>query len=202
MKRVSAMNKPMNRNAHRSIRMLKDAFVQLLAEKPYESISVSDVTRRADLNRGTFYAHFDNIDDLFRCVMEDITTKVSHLLDQTLDGDFLENPLPVLKQIGNYLDNDRKLYHKLVSSTSAEMFINSLTKMFRGRVRERLIEGKTEDEARFDVLVSEYLASGILGTYRAWLVGEYGATRIEEVNQDLCRVVIATGGAVRSQKVI
>ena len=192
------LDKPMNRNARRSIRMMKDAFVQLLAEKPYEGISVSDVTRKADLNRGTFYAHFDNIDDLCQSVMSDITTKASDLLDQTLDGDFLKDPLPVLEQIGDYLNNDRALYHKLVTSTSVEMFINSLTKMFRERVRERLAAEKPSGEAKFNMLASEYLASGILGTYRAWLVGEYGEAGIDDVNRGLCRVVRATGSAIQA----
>ena len=58
--------KGLNRNAQRSIRLLKEAFMELLAEKPYESITVSNVARKADLNRGTFYAHFDNVDDLMR----------------------------------------------------------------------------------------------------------------------------------------
>ena len=127
-----------NRNSRRSIRLLKEAFLRLLAEKPFDQITVSDVTREADLNRGTFYAHYDNIEGLLRATMEDITERVSLLMDQSLRADFLDDPMPVLSRIGDYLGSDRALHEKIVSSTSVEPFINSLHEMFRKKIRERL----------------------------------------------------------------
>lgn len=94
-------------------------------------VTVSDVTREADLNRGTFYAHHDNIEGLLRATMEDITERVSLLMDQSLSADFLDDPMPVLSHIGDYLGSDRALHEKIVSSTSVEPFINSLHEMFR-----------------------------------------------------------------------
>jgi AcrR family transcriptional regulator len=38
--------------------LLYDAFVQLLAEKSFDELTVQDITARATVNRATFYAHF------------------------------------------------------------------------------------------------------------------------------------------------
>ncbi len=43
---------------------IKDAFTELLREKGFEALTVSDVTRRADINRGTFYLHYVDKYDL------------------------------------------------------------------------------------------------------------------------------------------
>lgn len=184
-----------NRNAQRSIRLLKQAFMELLAEKPYEKISVSDVTRRADLNRGTFYAHFDNMDDLLRFVMNELMHTISVIIDRTFDGTFLDNPMPVLEQIGDFLMDNAELARKLVSSTSVEPFINTLERAFRDKARRRLAQMPNVDLA-YSQLMADYLASGILGAYRAWLSGEYGAATIGQVNEYLCRLVKATGKAM------
>ena len=42
----------------RTRNLILGAFDSLLAEKGFESISVQDVTDKADVNRATFYAHF------------------------------------------------------------------------------------------------------------------------------------------------
>ena len=47
-----------NRRVQMTKRLLKEALLELLDEKPLEKISVTDVCRRADVNRSTFYAHY------------------------------------------------------------------------------------------------------------------------------------------------
>jgi len=44
----------------RTRQLIVSAFATLLAEKNFESISVQDVTRLAQINRATFYAHFQD----------------------------------------------------------------------------------------------------------------------------------------------
>lgn len=44
----------------RTRQLLDQAFVELLAEKGFDGISVQDVTDRAGVNRATFYAHFQD----------------------------------------------------------------------------------------------------------------------------------------------
>jgi AcrR family transcriptional regulator len=182
-----------NRNSRRSIRLLKEAFLRLLAEKPFDQITVSDVTREADLNRGTFYAHYDNIEGLLRATMEDITERVSLLMDQSLSADFLDDPMPVLSRIGDYLGSDRALHEKIVSSTSVEPFINSLHEMFRKKIRERLRQDTSHPATKVDLVTIEYLASGVLGTYRSWLSGDFGDVPVESIDDYLCSLVRATG---------
>src|SRR5437879_5578939 len=47
-----------DRRVKRSRKLLQEAFRQLLTEKGFDAISVQDVAERAEVNRGTFYAHF------------------------------------------------------------------------------------------------------------------------------------------------
>lgn len=50
------------RNAERTRRMIRQAFAELLAEKrTMGSISVSELTARADIAKSTFYNHYADI---------------------------------------------------------------------------------------------------------------------------------------------
>lgn len=48
---------------------LKAAFIELFHQKEPESVSVVDLCRKAGLNRSTFYAHYNYIDELIREVL-------------------------------------------------------------------------------------------------------------------------------------
>lgn len=55
---------PSDPRVKRTRQLLKQALTELLAEKPFQDISVQDITERATLNRVTFYAHFEDKYDL------------------------------------------------------------------------------------------------------------------------------------------
>ena len=44
----------------RTRQLIEQSFDELLAEKNFDSITVQDVTERAQINRATFYAHFED----------------------------------------------------------------------------------------------------------------------------------------------
>jgi len=39
-------------------KVIRESFLDLLDEKPVEKISVTEICKRADINRGTFYSHY------------------------------------------------------------------------------------------------------------------------------------------------
>ena len=115
-----------NRNAQRSVRLLEEALTLLIAEKPYDKITVSDITRRADLNRGTFYAHFDSVDQLMRQTMEDLTEKVSASIDPLVTNAFFQDPMPFLRQISDFVCDNLALTRKLVDNDRLGPFLGAL----------------------------------------------------------------------------
>ena len=54
----------MDRRKRKTQTTITAVFYQLLTKKSYEEISVSQICQVADINRGTFYLHFIDKDDL------------------------------------------------------------------------------------------------------------------------------------------
>ncbi|MBS1720171.1 MAG: TetR/AcrR family transcriptional regulator [Armatimonadetes bacterium] len=58
--------------AHPRLR-LRRALIQTATEVRFDAITVQQVLDRADVSRGTFYAHYRNLDDLFLGCLQDLT---------------------------------------------------------------------------------------------------------------------------------
>lgn len=68
---------------------LEDAFWECLAEKPFEKITVADVTKLAAVNRNTFYYHYEDMNDLARTVAAETALEpelVKYIFTQVLQG--------------------------------------------------------------------------------------------------------------------
>lgn len=59
---------------------IKNAFISLIDEKGFEALTVSDITRRAKINRGTFYLHFVDKYDLLEQLEDETVSELQTIL--------------------------------------------------------------------------------------------------------------------------
>jgi AcrR family transcriptional regulator len=57
---------PLDRRRRKSRAALRRSLLQLVAAKPYDAITIEDITDAADVARATFYAHYDDKAALLR----------------------------------------------------------------------------------------------------------------------------------------
>ena len=51
---------------------LRRVFEEMICEMDYEEMSIKELTQRAQINRKTFYLHYDSLDDLLREIQNDL----------------------------------------------------------------------------------------------------------------------------------
>ena len=62
--------------------VIKDALLNLLAEKEYADVTIADLCREAEINRGTFYLHYSNLHEVLEELFDDALGKMNHVLVQ------------------------------------------------------------------------------------------------------------------------
>jgi AcrR family transcriptional regulator len=71
-----------DRRSLRTCDLLSRALVELMQEKRYDAISVQDILDRANIGRSTFYAHYEDKEDLLISSLEKMIDQFIHHIDE------------------------------------------------------------------------------------------------------------------------
>jgi len=96
-----------DRRSRRSRELLKRSFLELMREKGFTAMTVKDITDRADVHRGTFYAHFP---DKFALLEQTIRDKFRFRLKERLPADAGFRPEHLRLLVRTVLEHVRSLY--------------------------------------------------------------------------------------------
>lgn len=182
--------KHLDRRVRRTKRLLKNAFIEILNEKNYEQIFVSDIVECADYNRATFYRHYENKEEL---VNELITDQTEGLIDsirkiyKNRDRLHLEfMPVGEIK-IFNHIFENRDFYRQwsnlAVIPGFQEKFINSLSSFFKNEI----VIVSNPVQGLNNHLYTSFYAYGILGLILDWIKSDltyspdYMATQLRKI---------------------
>lgn len=93
-------NSQLDRRSKYSQKMIREALFKLLDEKNLSSITVTDVCRLADVNRGTFYKYYRDVPDLFSQIKTAFFQEIHEMMSssdlENLDSTYL-NILKAIK---------------------------------------------------------------------------------------------------------
>ena len=59
----------MDRRVQKTRKLLQDALIELVGQKSYESVSIREILEKANVGRSTFYAHFQDKDQLLHSIL-------------------------------------------------------------------------------------------------------------------------------------
>ena len=97
------MNTPNNERRKESMERIEKVFVELLQTKELDEIRVSDICKRAGLNRTTFYANYADIYGLADAIRNKLENEVTDLYEDEITQHF--NSHDYLKLFRHIKDN-------------------------------------------------------------------------------------------------
>lgn len=187
-KNISSRIRKEYRSAIRSRRLLRDAFVELMQQKSINKISVSDLVRVADLNRGTFYAHYANPIDVLTEITNEIVDKISEFMVDFKFMDFLQNSKPSFKRVEALLNENIDFYRKILIHTASMEFITNLKKTLVEYIsNDKSVPAKIKKQKEF-IISLQVFAGGIISVYLDYVQNTINATP-EEITDTLCMLV-------------
>ena len=152
------------RSSLRSKRLIREALVSLMRSKPFEKITITDIVKEADINRGTFYAHFKDTSEVLDSIQP------SSLVDI-----ILANPLPFFEALSALLAKDSDYYRMLFSVPDFRSRIEeSRSAAVDFFMKSTFAERFAGDKARHDriEMAFDFMISAVIGVYYDILYGK------------------------------
>ncbi len=158
---------------------IRNALVDLMEEKGFEAITVKDITSKAKINRGTFYAHYQDKYDLITKCEEEIIHEISSIAKQNFPKVIAElgtnptasAPFSLIVSIFEYL-NENSGFMKAVLGPKGDLSFQTKLKDFMwktifGNDSDALIK---EENLLVPVqYLTSYAASAHIGVIQQWL---------------------------------
>ena len=173
------MNTKNNQRTRLSKMLFKNALMDLLKEKgSINKVSVRELCDRAELNRSTFYAHYQEPNDL----LIEIETELLDATEEHLKKIGAENEIGAHKYILSFLQynrqNDKPFRALLIDSTDPE---------FRSRFMQQSIIQFVENlrivlPKELEQYIFSYILNGSTGIIIQWIRSDYAADENEIVN--------------------
>jgi AcrR family transcriptional regulator len=164
-------------------RALTESLTHLIIERGYEAVTVQDILDHALVGRSTFYAHYENKEQLFLDGFKNLNVALFAPVDSVVGGPLL--PLFI------HANEHRTLAKALLGKKSGEIFIEST----RLRIADHLKQftqqkNKTKEHSQLWVWRCHMAAGAALVLLRSWLEDE-STIPVEKVSREAWRVTQA-----------
>jgi AcrR family transcriptional regulator len=188
-----AVARKLDRRVQRTRQLLQEALLSLIREKGFEALSVQDIIDRANVGRATFYAHFDNKEDLLLSGLERLRSSLRELQRQALarGGAADERVFAFSRELFAHAHEHRDVFRAMAGDRGAalvrQVFHRMLVELVRDDVRAivpRSDAGSTPADA-----VVQFAAGGLFGLLMWWLEGR-ARPGVEEVDALFRRLAI------------
>lgn len=140
-------------------RAIRSAFYELIKEKPLEKITVREIAERAEINKTTFYTHYETVYDLAYQLEQEAVTEV--LNEMSTAQNLLTSPrefvFEMYAAMARYADD-----FKLIPATALGQFSTYLQTAILKKIQADGID-QTRYESLGAVLV--FLLNGLVGLH-------------------------------------
>ncbi|MCM3257848.1 TetR/AcrR family transcriptional regulator C-terminal domain-containing protein [Paenibacillus lautus] len=109
----------MDRRKLKTRRLLQKALLEVIEEKGAGRVTVSDITKKADVNRGTFYLHYTDSMDMLQKVKEEVWEGLRERIDKLDPFDYLhfannKAPYPSLVDVVEYCGENADFFRVIL----------------------------------------------------------------------------------------
>ncbi|EMB66064.1 TetR/AcrR family transcriptional regulator [Streptococcus mutans] len=162
---------------------LLEALVNLLKETPLSQLTVSALTRKAGVSRGTFYLHYLDINDFIKTIEENLFLVIEENLQDDL---FYDSGLGKLRYLIAYVEKNYAIFQILIGKNGDKNFEQRLIDL----IKQFIVGNIDKNNQHFNIpkdYILDLLTMSVVSIIYTWFDEETPRT-----SQEIIDIIIKT----------
>ena len=169
-------DKKQDRRTERTRKAIREAFTSLIIEKEFTEITITELAERANINRKTFYSHYECIEDVLDDLQSTLGERIEEIYRRNNKGPFDIKAFTLT--IDEILSEDYNLIRRLVMANEYRFFSRKIKDSLKEAFIAQYRQYSNINENVLNV-VAEYCVAGIIKVYKVWFEDETAFTQEE-----------------------
>lgn len=163
------MNEKTDLRIIKTKKSIYDALSELMYEKTFEEIKVSEICEKALINRSTFYAHFEDKFDLFSNLIKDLKEEIKSKIEPEGKYKNLEEYYRrTIEIVLSHIASNKAFFLKIIDKNRNSIAMDIITDTLRESINAHIIEyykGEMPGE-----IISSFFVGGVCNVIVTWLI--------------------------------
>ncbi len=147
-------------------KIIKNALIDLMAEKEIGSITITELSEKALINRKTFYRHYNSVSEVVTELENEILSEFAETLKDSKTSCLAV--VGVVADMSALIERRREYFTKMMKLNPELFSTGRIKAMLRRAVAVSLKNVGGIDDADTCSALSQFIVSGVLSLYAEW----------------------------------
>ncbi len=178
----------MDRRVIKTRTAIQKAYFHLIVEKQTTKITITEIAKRADIDRKTFYLHYNTQIDIIKDFCK---VKIESVFEELQDSGFFAEPFDtfqVFSALNHMFQTDIEFYRALAKNSIYDIFWDEIKMNIVKHSVPIYLKKVNLPELNMNLTI-DYTISGIISMYRRWLVQDIDMS-LEDMSSTVNEVVV------------
>ena len=164
------MNKKDDLRVIKTRKLIYQTLLELMKEKTFEEIKVSDICSKAMINRSTFYAHYEDKYELLVDFLSNLKEEFAHELNESCKENLSirEYYIRLISLFLDHIDSKRDVYNSIMVNNRSSIMMDILLSVVNDDILKR-----------FKEVISKFYLGGVINIGMEWLSNSNKYTKEE-----------------------
>lgn len=168
---TSVTHRTSDKRVIRTKKAIKNALFKIMETKDISTITISELTTAANVNRRTFYTHYRCITDILSEIESDLVRELSHILNKFNFAEYKNSMSELFIAFYELVTGEFDFYFHLLKLDTRGLLIARLKNAIKTSSESVFKRNKDGASAKYP-LISSFISGGFIAFFTEWYYQE------------------------------